>query len=325
MGRDRGLHPCRRGEDRLGVLAVPLASELDHRGPGRREQPARSGPLDARRAVLTPAPGGLEEILAVAQRLVVEAQHARALEPVAVFVCVGRHRGHAGDRQVERGQVIAELAAERQDEPAQAPVDVEPNPASDRELAERLDRVNGAVPVVARRAHERDGVIVDVLGDPVEVYLGRHRIHRCAPQLHAEEVACLVERRVGGLRLDQVRRPGARRGVLAVREYRVDDGVGPSRGHEPDGLRVAATRRTEQVERHRDDLGLELRSARAHVALQRVHVGEAAECLVDEVVVLVVPAVHRAGALPGLPERVFLLRHDLQLAQDLLPGPAPLG
>ncbi len=81
----------------------------------------------------------------------------------------------------------------------------------------------------------------------------------------------------------------------------------------------------EQVERHGDDLALEPRRARAHVALQRVHVGEQPERLVEEVVVLVVAAVHRPGALAGLPERVLLLRHHPQLLEHLLAGPAVLG
>ena len=76
----------------------------------------------------------------------------------------------------------------------------------------------------------------------------------------------------------------------------------------------------EQVERHRQDLGLELGGARAHVALQHVDVGEQAERLVHEVVVLVVAAVHRARALAGLPERVLLLGHRLQLGEDLGAG-----
>ena len=81
----------------------------------------------------------------------------------------------------------------------------------------------------------------------------------------------------------------------------------------------------EQVEGHRDDLALEPGRARAHVALQHVHVGEEPERLVEEVVVLVVAAVHRARALAGLPERVLLLRHVAQLLEDLVAGPALLG
>ena len=46
---------------------------------------------------------------------------------------------------------------------------------------------------------------------------------------------------------------------------------------------------------------------------------------VQEVVVVVVAAVHRPRALPGLPEGVLLLGHHLQLAEDLLVAPARLG
>ena len=53
--------------------------------------------------------------------------------------------------------------------------------------------------------------------------------------------------------------------------------------------------------------------------------GEQPEGVVQEVVVVVVAAVHRPGALPCLPERVLLLRHHLQLAEDLLVAPSRLG
>ena len=138
-----------------------------------------------------------------------------------------------------------------------------------------------------------------------------HRVDRRVAHLDAEEVAALVERRVRGLGLDDVRlRDAARlRRVLAVGEHRVQDAAGAAGGDEADRLGVGDRVGVEEVERHGDDLALELRLARAHVALQRVHVGEQPERLVHEVVVLVVAAVHRAGALAGLPERVLLLGH----------------
>ena len=72
----------------------------------------------------------------------------------------------------------------------------------------------------------------------------------------------------------------------------------------------------QEVERHRDDLALELRHARAHVALERVHVREQLEGAAHEVVVLVVAAVHRARALAGLPRRVLALGEAVELLQD---------
>ena len=78
------------------------------------------------------------------------------------------------------------------------------------------------------------------------------------------------------------------------------------RGDEPAGSLSADRVGVQQVERHGDDLALELRHARAHVALQRVHVREQLEGAAHEVVVLVVAAVHRPGALAGLPRRVLV-------------------
>src|SRR5262245_44866773 len=77
-----------------------------------------------------------------------------------------------------------------------------------------------------------------------------------------------------------------------------------------------------RVERQRDDLALELRHARAHVALQRVDVGEQFVGAPEELIVLVIAAIHRAGALPGLPHAVLVVGEPLELLQDRWPGSA---
>ena len=73
-----------------------------------------------------------------------------------------------------------------------------------------------------------------------------------------------------------------------------------------------------EVERHGDDLALEARRARAHVALQDVDVRVQCERLVEKLVVLHVAAVHRSRAFAGLPERIFLFRHLAQLVEHHL-------
>ena len=184
-------------------------------------------------------------------------------------------RRDPGEPVVEDRDVEAELLAERQDEPAEAGVDVQADARFDRDVGERTDRVDGAVAVVAGRPDDGHRLVVDVVGHPVDVDLGRRRVDRRPAELDAEQVARLVERRVRRLRLDQVG-PGhaaGRRRVLAVGEDGVADAAGPARRDEAgaivvDGLAV------QQVERHRDDLGLELGGARAHVALEDVRVGE---------------------------------------------------
>ena len=127
------------------------------------------------------------------------------------------------------------------------------------------------------------------------------------PALDAEEMTCLVERRVRGLGLEEVgpvdAAPVPRQ--FAVREDRVQDAAAPSRRHEPGRLGAGDCVGVQQVEGHRDDLALELGHARAHVALQRVDVREELERASHEVVVAVVAAVHRARALAGLPHGVF--------------------
>ena len=119
---------------------------------------------------------------------------------------VGRDRRDAGDREVEGRDVVAELAAEGQEEPAEAAVDVQSDPVLQGDRAEFGDRVDRAVAVVRRRSDEGDGVGVDVRAYPVEVDLQRYRVHRRDLHVHAEEVTGLGEGRVRGLGLDDVRR-----------------------------------------------------------------------------------------------------------------------
>ena len=138
----------------------------------------------------------------------------------------------------------------------------------------------------------------------------------------------LAEGGVRGLGLDHVRAgdaPGLGR-VVAIGEDRVQDAPRSPGGDQP--ARVVSRGRcgfaVVQPQGHGDDLGLELGGAGAHVALEDVHVGEEAERLVHEVIVVVITAVHGSRALARLPERVLLDRHGAQLGQDLLAGQAHL-
>ena len=297
-------------------------AQLHHGGPGGGDEAARARALHARRGVLPPAPVGQVEVLRVAQRLGAEGEDRGALEGVPVLVGVGRDGRHARDGVVERGDVVAELAAEGEDEAAEAGVDVQPDAALEGDVGEVGDGVDGAVAVVAGGPDEGNRLVVHVVAHPVHVDLGRDRVDRRPPQLDAEEVAGLVEGGVRRLGLDHVGpRHAARLGrVLAVGQDRVQDAARPAGGDQ--AARVVARRHRRvaglQAERHGDDLGLELRGARAHVALQDVDVGEEPEGLVHEAVVVVVPAVHGARALARLPEGVLLVGHGAELGEDLL-------
>ena len=327
VGADDVHHRGGGLEDLPRVLAVALPAQRHHRRPGARDQATRARTLHAGRHVLAAAPVEEVEVLRLAQRLVAEQQRRAALERVAVLVGVGRDRGDAGDPEVEHGDVVPELLAERQDEPAEAAVHVHAHPARRRELRQLGDRVDRAVGVVARRAHDRDRLVVDQLGHRVDVGQRGLRVDRRDAQLDPEQVTALVEGRVAGLGLHEVGpgdAPGLA-GVLAVGDERVQDRAGPARGHQAGRLAVGHRLGVHQVEGHRDDLALELGLARAHVALEGVDVGEHAERLAEEVVVLVVAAVHRPGDLAGLPERVLLGGHRLHLGQHVGARPPARG
>ena len=109
--------------------------------------------------------------------------------------------------------------------------------------------------------------------------------------------------------------------MVAVREHSVADAGRAAARHKAGGVAVSV----HQIEHHRDDLALEARLARAHVALQRVDVREESERLVHEGVVVVVAAVDRPRALAGLPEGILLGRDGTQLGDDVVVRTAVLG
>ena len=193
--------------------------------------------------------------------------------------------------------------------------------------AELLDRVDRAVAVVACRSDDGHGVCVDVVGDPIDIDQGRLGVDGRSAQLDAEEVTRLVEGGVGGLRFDHVGTGDAALlgGMVPVGEHGVGDAARPAGGHQAGRLTVGDGVGVEEVEGHGDDLGLELCGARAHVPLQRVHVGEEPEGVGQEAVVLVVAAVHGARAGARLPRGVLLGGHGRELLEELGPGCARLG
>ncbi len=82
------------------------------------------------------------------------------------------------------------------------------------------------------------------------------------------------------------------RRVVTVGEHRVADASGPAGGDQADGGFLGDSLAMEEVEGHRDDLGLELGGARTDIPLERVHVPEETERFVQEVVMIVISAVH---------------------------------
>jgi hypothetical protein len=242
-------------------------------------------------------------------------------------VGVGRDAGDPRKAEVERRDAEAELLAEREDEATKAAVYVEAGAAREGELGELGDRVDRPVAVVARRADDRHGALVDQLLDPVGPDQGGLRIHRRVAQLDPEQVTGLVEGGVPGLGLDHVRALDVALGapLLPVREHRLGDAGAASGGDHPRRLAVADRIRVKEVEGHGDDLSLEAGGTGAHIALKRVLMCEQPERLLEEGVMVAIAAVHRPGAAAALPDSVLLGGHRPQLGEDLLPGAAVVG
>ena len=209
---------------------------------------------------------------------------------------VGGDGGDPGEAKVERRDVVAEHLAEREDEPAEATIDVQTDALRQGQIGELIDRVDRAVPVVGGRADQRHRGVVDECGHRRNVDLRGDGIDRRMAHLDAEQMARLVEGRVGGLGFHDVGHAVALGvGALAVREHGVGDAGGATardqaNRHVP-GL--ASHVGVHQVEPHRDDLAFESRGAGCDVALQRVDVAEHREGLAHECVVVLVSAVER--------------------------------
>ena len=92
---------------------------------------------------------------------------------------VSRDGGDTGDLEVEGFDLVAEFAAEGQDEAAQATVHVKSDLTFESDLTELGDGIDGAVAIIARGSNESDGVGVDVAAHPVQINLGRDWVHGC--------------------------------------------------------------------------------------------------------------------------------------------------
>src|SRR5439155_13158190 len=103
-----------------------------------------------------PARGG--EVLPAAERLPAVEHDRGALEAVAPLVRVARHRGDAGEAEVERRYVVPELLDPRQEEAAEARVDVHPDAVREGHLGEAGEGVDEPVRVVRGRPGEGDRV-----------------------------------------------------------------------------------------------------------------------------------------------------------------------
>jgi hypothetical protein len=131
---DRRSQRLGRAEQPLSRLEVSLLAEPHHGGPRGGAEGARSGAGGGRRAVVAALPLGEGEELVLAQVLGAVEHDAGALRGVAVLVRVGGDGGHAGQGEVEVGNVAAQRAREREDEAAQAAVDVQADVVLERDL-----------------------------------------------------------------------------------------------------------------------------------------------------------------------------------------------
>ena len=223
-----------------------------------------------------------------------------------------------GTRKSHFGTLAAEPLRPGEDEAAEAAVDVEAEVVLEGEVRQRLDRVDHAVRVGAGGADQGDRVRADRLGDGADVD-PEVVVHGRVDGLDAEVVRALLERDVGGDRNhDLGLGDPALAPPLAVDEDRVDQALGAADRHHPAGRAVRDRVPVEQAERHRDDLALELRRARVHVALEHVHVREVAIDLREEAEVVLAAVVERARDLPLARPLVLPLGHLRDLVEDLL-------
>ena len=204
----------------------------------------------------------------MAAQLTRSIEHARrALRGERVFVEVRGHARDARHGEVEVRYRVAELLDPRQHEATHARVHVAEDLSLLCELRDLADRIDHALRVRRRRAHEQDGVVRD---------RGLHRarvgakrgVGRRVDGLHAEVVRGLLKcgvhaEREHHLGLLDVWAIGARPIPRSLDRHQ--DALTAAAGHGPGDARVP-----KQVARHSDDLGLEPLQARKRKRVESV-------------------------------------------------------
>ncbi len=116
---------------------------------------------------------------------------------------------------------------------------------------------------------------------------------------------------------------------FAVGEHGVVDALRPAGGDDArrlvHAIDLAHLFSVQHLADHGQHFGLELRAARAQVALQQVDEREQPEDLIQKGVMLQAAVIHGAGALAAQPSLVLLGGHVGQLFQDLFFVPPLLG
>ena len=174
------------------------------------------------------------------------------------------------------------------------------------------DGIDESVGVVTRTPDDRDGVAVDE---------GRHCLdigneiigERGIAHLDAHPMRSLAQR---DMRRDGQDDVGARDTsslacLLPIGVEGRDQAVAsPTRD---DAHRL---RRMQHVGNHRNDLALELRGRRIHVALQHIGMGVVTEHVREESIVLMVTAIEAAGDPPCITLGIFGSRHHRDIGPD---------
>ena len=259
--------------------------------PGR--VPCRGG-----RAVEPPGPRVVEEVLTAELVLVTVQEDRHAFERPAVLVQVGGERRHARHAQVPRRHRFAEALPEGQQPTTEAGIDVAQDVVLGRQRSQLGDRVDDAVRVARRRAHDERGAVTERFrgGGEVEPAVVAHRDEHV---LHVEVVGRLGEGGVRGRRRHQLglADPLGLPGPLARHLHGEEDALGPAGGELAGRLRVA-----EQVRRHPHHLLLHAEQAReregVEVVLVQVLEGDGPLELLERLVAGVVDEAERPAAAP---------------------------
>ena len=118
---------------------------------------------------------------------------------------VGRDRADAGQAEIEIAYAASVLPEEGQDPAADTGVDMEPDPGCDRQLRDRVDRVDHTVRIAGGGADQKHRPIVDQPAHGLYVHAAI-RVQGRTPQLEIHHVGRLVEGGMGRIGHDDVER-----------------------------------------------------------------------------------------------------------------------
>ncbi len=286
------------------MLLEAFLAQVVQDGPGARHRAAALAGCDGGVDQRVTGSIGAGEKLVFADVLVPVHDARSALGGVAVLVQVGRDGGHARHAEIEIGQVVAQLAHEREMDAAHAAIHVEEQALLLGQRADLGNRVDHALRVAWCRSHQQNRVFGDGRSHGIRFHLESGRVDVHHHRRQAQVMRRLVERGVRCLGQYHfgpddlwMQRPRPVSGGL----HGQHNAFGAARCHVADHILVA----TQQGGQHAHHVGFQFQHRREYRWVEPVLAQVRHVCLLDHVAGVFARAVNVAPDLARFPIHIM--------------------